>query len=319
MQRIRFRAMGCHMAAVVDSDAPEAAEALRNVPVWFEVWEQCLSRFRPSSELSRLNARAGEWVEVSDTLWAVLNAALEAARFTDGAVTPTVHDALLRVGYDRPFERLRSTLVQLVELPPPQAAVDWREIALDPDRRAVRLPRGVRVDLGGVAKGWCAEQAARRLAQIAPALVDAGGDIAVMPSAERQTAFPIGIANPFDEDRDIAQVALAAGCVATSGRDYRRWEVGGQVAHHLIAPQTGAPAETDVLAATVIAPDALRAEAGAKAAVLWGSVAALDRLEAQPELAGLIVREDGQVQITSQFARYGMVLGVRDESASITG
>lgn len=293
------------MAAVVDSDAPDATEALRNVPVWFEIWEQCLSRFRPASELSRLNARAGEWVEVSETLWRVIGAALDAAQWTAGLVTPTVLDALVRIGYDRSFEHIGSDMVQIRIAPPPnQPVADWRGIELDDGRRAVRLPRGVRLDLGGVAKGWCAEQAARRLATIAPGLVDAGGDIAVAPSADRSSSFPIGVADPRGSDGMLAQITLRQGCVATSGRDYRRWTFGTEAVHHLIAPHTGAPAQTDVLTATVIAPEAPRAEAAAKAVLLLGSAEGLAWLQSQPDLAGLLVCEDGRVIHTHTFEDY---------------
>lgn len=307
MQRIRFRAMGCQMAAVIAADTPEAAEALRNVPVWFEIWEQCLSRFRPNSELSRLNARSGEWVQVSETLWAVLDAALQAAQFTDGQVTPTIHDAMLRIGYGQSFERIVGAGAHLqFALPAAEPAADWRRIERRAAERAVRLPRGTHLDLGGVAKGWCAAQAARRLATLAPALVDAGGDICVAPAGEQRTAFPIGIADPLQPDALLADVTLEAGCVATSGRDYRRWHVGDAPVHHLIAPHTGAPAHTDVLTATVIAPDAVRAEAAAKAAVLMGTTRALAWLDPQPDLAALLVREDGAVMHTHSFARFSL-------------
>lgn len=299
------------MAAVIASDELEAGEALCNVPVWFEVWEQCLSRFRPSSELSRLNAQAGDWVQVSSTLWEVIGVALDAARWTDGLVTPTVLDALVRIGYDRSFERVQSQAAHLqIALPPPQPTADWQHIALDDDRHAVRLPRGVRLDLGGVAKGWCAEQAARRLATIAPALVDAGGDIAVVPAKDRSSSFPIGIADPFGSDELVGQIILSQGCVATSGRDYRCWTIGDQPVHHLIAPHIGAPAETDVLAATVIAPNAMCAEAAAKTALLLGKAEGLAWLEAQPGMAGLFVCEDGHVVRTRSFEDYVIEVGV---------
>src|SRR5205823_10144570 len=85
------------------------------------------------------------------------------------------------------------------------------------------------------------------------------------------------------------------GGVATSGRDYRRWRKDGEWKHHIIDPRTGAPAETDVMSATVVAPTACAAEIGAKMAFLLGSHDGLEWLEERPSLAGLLVLENGQV------------------------
>ena len=86
--------MGCQMMALTASEAPEATRALGDAPAWFAAWEQCLSRFRPDSELSRVNRAHGQWVQVSDTLWDVLAVALRAAQASEGLVTPTMLDAL---------------------------------------------------------------------------------------------------------------------------------------------------------------------------------------------------------------------------------
>ncbi|MGQ9815080.1 MAG: FAD:protein FMN transferase, partial [Candidatus Roseilinea sp.] len=106
-------------------------------------------RFRPDSELNRLNRSQGRWFYASETLWAVLQAALDAARLTDGLVTPTVLDAIEAIGYDRSFELIRTEWVTLSLRP--TAVPDWRTIKIDPQRRAIRLPHGVRLDVSGVA------------------------------------------------------------------------------------------------------------------------------------------------------------------------
>jgi thiamine biosynthesis lipoprotein len=177
MQQIEFRAMGCQMLAAVDSDEARAAEALAQVPAWFAEWETTLSRFRPESELSRLNQSDGSAVRVSETLAQVLEQSLIAARASAGLVTPTVLNALEAAGYDRSFELMDRHAAIRAELP--ARVADWRGVEFDAATRTVRLPRGVRLDFGGIAKSWAADQAARRLSEFAPALVDAGGDIAI--------------------------------------------------------------------------------------------------------------------------------------------
>ncbi|MGQ9903820.1 MAG: FAD:protein FMN transferase [Anaerolineae bacterium] len=128
-----------------------------------------------------------------------------------------------------------------------------------------------------LAKGWAAQHAAQRLSVAGPALVDAGGDIAVLPADADDEPFVVGIADPRQSDGLLTSITLSTGGVATSGRDYRRWHVEGAPYHHILDPRTAAPANTDVLTATVIASDALRAEAAAKAALILGSTDGLAR------------------------------------------
>ncbi|MBI5301658.1 MAG: FAD:protein FMN transferase [Chloroflexi bacterium] len=343
MVRLEFRAMGCQMLAMVDSDHARAEQTLAQVPVWFEAWEQSLSRFRVDSELNRLNAHAGESFQVSEILGQVLEQALIAARISDGLVTPAVLNALERAGYDRNFELIqtrepaspssiglcqsRANLSFRAEreilfpserrfllaktarrndndnaLPSSIAPVaDWRAIEYDAETRVVCLPREMRLDLGGIAKGWAADQAARRLSQVAPALVDAGGDIAISGPLANGEPWQIAVADPFNPDGDVERLVIDAGGVATSGRDYRNWKMGERVYHHIIDPHTGQPAETDVVSATVIAPSALQAETAAKVALILGHAAGMRWLNARPLLAGLLVLDDHRVVASARL------------------
>lgn len=306
MQRIEFRAMGCAMMAAIDADTTAAQAVLAPVPAQFKTWEQALSRFRKDSELSILNANGGAGVPVGDTLWQVLSAALEAARWTDGLATPTVLRAVEEAGYDRSFADLFATHARSARRPEP--AEDWRRVHLDPASHMVTLPPGIQLDLGGIAKGWAAEAVASSLARIGPALVDAGGDIMVTGPQAGGEPWPIGIEAPYGDERDLdlPLLTLTHGAVATSGRDYRTFGHGGGVQHHLIDPRTGRPAETDVLTATVIAPSALQAEAAAKVTLILGSSAGLAWIEAHPPLAALLVVERPQKPIimSSRLAHY---------------
>lgn len=304
MQSIAFRAMGCQMHAFLDSNTDAAATTLRAVPYWFAEWERTLSRFRSDSELSALNECAGEgWMPVSRTLWDVVNDAITAARLSDGLVTPGVLTALEAVGYDRDFAQIADGVPTRVQTVPPRSG-DWRAIRLDPQRRAVALPPGMRLDLAGVAKGWAATRAAQRLAAHGPALVDAGGDIAVRGARADGVPWTVGIANPFQPDESLDVVLLRDGGIATSGRDVRRWRQGGVERHHIIDPRTGAPATTNVLAATIIAPSLLEAEVAAKVVIILGSAAGMAWLDVRPWLAGLIVTETHDVLRTTTLEQF---------------
>lgn len=328
MQRLEFRAMGCQMLAVIDSASIDASNALALVPGWFEEWEASLSRFRDNSELSALNRADGNPMRVSETLWQVLDAARRAANASDGLVVPTLLDAVQAAGYDRSFDSLtlnsssfraerresvsqdaseisrRDPSTPLISAQDAPRNGNWHNIELDEAKRTVCLPRGLRLDFGGVAKGWAADQAAHRLGEIAPALVDAGGDIALSGARMNDEAWTIGVADPFNPDSDLELLMVHRGGVATSGRDYRKWQRDGKWQHHIIDPRTGAPAETDVLSATVIAPTTQDAEVAAKAALILGSRAGLAWIEARENLAGLLVLEDGQVIHSSRLQNY---------------
>jgi len=298
-----FKAMGCHMLAALDLPIENRPAGLEQVPGWFENWEQSLSRFRETSELSLLNQSGGTPFHVSETLWEVLQEALVSERLSFGLVTPAVLDALVMAGYDRTFEELTPT--------PSNRMMDWlapvgllSEIHLDETSRTVCLPTGLRLDFGGIAKGWAADQATRKLSAFGPALVNAGGDIAVSGPQSNGDAWPIGITDPFDPEANLEVLMIERGGVATSGKDYRRWQQGGHWQHHIIDPRTGMPAQTDLLTVTVIAPSAVEAEVAAKVALISGSGAGLDWIESNPALAALLVLEDGQRFYSGRFSTF---------------
>jgi thiamine biosynthesis lipoprotein len=294
MNQIEFHAMGSRMLAVVDSNSVPAARLLEQIPGWFEEWENILSRFRSESELSRLNRSTGMPVAVSQTLWEVFHASRAAETWTDGLVRPTVLDALLQAGYDRSFDFIPTSVARasaaVLDLPDLSTAVGW-----DESTRSLFLPESVHLDFGGVAKGWSAQQAMIRLAEAGPALVDAGGDIAISGLRSDGDGWPVGILDPFHPDKHFMTLRLGVCGVATSGIDYHRWQQDGQLRHHIIDPRTGMSAETDVLAATVIAADAVRAEAEAKAVVIAGSRSGMERIESDPALASVLVLQNGEI------------------------
>ena len=303
LHRLGFHAMGCEILALVEQDSAQMPETLKHVPGWFEEWEQALSRFRFDSELTRLNQNTGRPMQVSQILWDVFQSAQAAQQMTDGLVTPTVLEALVEAGYDRTFESLSphadfepagiSTIV------PPLT-----EVACNPSRRTITLPVGLGLDFGGVAKGWAAHQAMKRLQVEGPALVDAAGDIALSGAHADGGPWLIGVADPLHPGQDLEILRLNGGGVATSGKDRRRWSRNGQWQHHIIHPLTAQPAETDLLTVTVVAPTVMDAEAAAKAVFILGSRAGMEWIESNPSLAGLFIMEDGDALYSEKIEKY---------------
>jgi thiamine biosynthesis lipoprotein len=304
MQELVFRAMNSQIQVVVDSEQPAVDTALAQVPGWFADWEQCLSRFRRDSELSQLNGRQGQWVPVSETLFGVLVAACQAAAYSNGLVSPVLLNALEQAGYDRSFEQITTSSAPAPGLWPGSRQADWQALKLDPATQRVYLPSAARLDLGGIAKGWAAAQAAQRLAQYGPALVDAGGDIALCGPRANAEPWPIEVADPWHPDEQLALLQVQTGGVATSGRDYRRWQQGDVWQHHIVDPRSGQPAQSDVLCATVVASTIVLAETAAKTALILGSQRGLAWIESRAEIAALLVLEDGQILPSQRMEDY---------------
>jgi FAD:protein FMN transferase len=252
MERRTFGAMGTEIDLLVDASG--ATAALSAAEDEFHRLEAILSRFRQDSELSLLN-RAGR-LDAGPDLLRVTELALAAREDTGGRFDPTIHDAVVAAGYDRTFESIAA------DGPVPEARACGGEVRID--RGAIELDDGVRLDFGGIGKGYAADRAAEVLAIAGPCLVNAGGDIAV-----RDGAWPIAVQTATG----LLTVELTSGALATSGRDRRRWQRGGRELHHLIDPATGTSAGGDLVRATVVASDAVAAEVWAKALFLAGEEA----------------------------------------------
>jgi FAD:protein FMN transferase len=289
--------MGTEVAVVAEAASAERARG--EVGRLFERWEQALSRFRPDSELSRLNARAGGPVVVSELLLGALTTALAAARATAGLYDPTLLRALERLGYDRSFEQVPAQLPSggaAGGLPgggargPAASGGAWRRVRVDRRTRTVTLPAGVGVDLGGIGKGMAVDAAVERLraAGVAVAMVNAGGDLRVLGSPPGAGAWPVAIDGPSG----AVTVPLARGALATSGIGRRRWRQGDVERHHLLDPRTGQPAWTGLWSVTVAAATCARAEVAAKTAFILGPRAGAGFL-AGKGLAGLFATESG--------------------------
>lgn len=232
--------------------------------------DQACSRFR-DSELTQLHQREGRWVEVSPLLAELIEVSLDVARFTDGAVDPTVGSAMMSLGYDVDFDALDR------DDPRPREAVvpapGWQSIEFDASSKSVRIPTGVRLDLGSSSKAFAADRAARRIAaQLGcGTLVNLGGDIATSGSAP-DDGWRVGI--DFDSRTSTDYVALVVtlcgGGLASSGTKVRNWRRNGELLHHIVDPRTGDVARTPWALVTVASSTCLQANAASTASIVMG-------------------------------------------------
>ncbi|MDQ2885317.1 MAG: FAD:protein FMN transferase [Chloroflexota bacterium] len=287
LHRTQFRAMGTAISLLLPVDQSEAGTAI--VQELFAEWEQTLSRFLPESELSRLNQTHDTPIVVSELLYTVLDAALNAAQATQGVYDPTLQRQMISIGYDRSFDALPSVLLA-TSITPGRPGGGWRRVQLDAVERSVTLPRDVGLDFGGIAKGMAVDAALARLreAGIETSLVNAGGDLALLgvpaDAGEWQIAVP-------GKDKGWS-IPLHHGAMATSGIARRHWQQGRQQRHHLLDPRTGVSAQSGLWSVTAVAARCEQAEIAAKVAFILGLEQGADFLRAHG-FAGLLVSEDG--------------------------
>jgi thiamine biosynthesis lipoprotein len=275
--------MGTEIELFLDGEDTESA--LDAAESEFHRLEALLSRFRVESELSRLNASGS--IDASPDLIRVVELAVAAREQTHGRFDPAIHDALVAAGYDRSFELLTAGADGWACTPMcrPMDPHAHSSMGIHVSSNRIELDPGVRLDLGGIGKGYAAERSSELLATAGPCLVNAGGDIAT-----RSGSWPVGVETP---DGPFTLELDRGRAVATSGQDRRRWRRNGREQHHLIDPRTRAPAESDLLRVTVVAGDAVAAEIDATALFLAGA----DRATAEADAAAtpaILVTCDGR-------------------------
>lgn len=306
----RFRAMGSdiHLIVVGGSDELVATARAR-----IDSLEQRWSRFLPDSEISLLNAAAGEPVVVTGDTYQLVARSIEAWRLTGGGFDPTLLDALRTAGYDRSFEQLsdhrgppddreRPDEPDPSDLPLLSATRPGvTDIVLDGD--SIMLPPGMGFDPGGIGKGLAADLVSAELlaAGAEGVCVNMGGDLRVRGDSPTGEGWTLAIEHPWCSE-PVALVGLWDGAVATSSVLRKVWRVDGRTRHHLIDPATGEPSTSDLALASVVAGDAWAAEVLAKAVLLRGRSRAFDLLD--PTTAAIVVDHEGTVAASDRFAAF---------------
>jgi thiamine biosynthesis lipoprotein len=288
-----FEAIGVENRIVVDAlDALGPALAVARDEV--ASLDGACSRFRPDSELGAVNRGAGTGVRAGPLLLDVVATSLRVAAATGGLVDPTVGPALRALGYDRDFRLLATSPRGTFEVRP---AVGWRAVRLDRRAGTIRVPRGSSLDLGAVAKAYCADRIADRVHRAVGAcvLVSLGGDVAV--AGAPAGGWPVLVTDDHRGADGTGQtVGVADGGLATSSTTVRRWRAGELALHHIVDPARGTPAVEHWRTVSVAAASCVRANAAATAAIVLGA-AAPGWLEGLG-LAARLVRPDGRIVTT---------------------
>ena len=280
---LNFRVMNTDIELLIyTNEAEKAVTASHTVETIFAETEASLSRFRPNSELSRLNQQ-GYLEEASLLLYQNVEAALQMNLLTEGIFDPTILNALEAAGYDRSFELIggaKAAGPHLLNTPAIIANYNNAQLLkLDPTRRSIKLPYGTHLDLGGIAKGATVDRVAEFLRQsgFENFMISAGGDMFLQgypPQAVAEQGWSVAVQNPLAEakaaDEILTTLLISNKAVATSATTGRRWLVNGQRRHHLIDPRTGEPTDNGLAAVTAVATSVQRADVMAKTALILG-------------------------------------------------
>jgi FAD:protein FMN transferase len=281
MMKTAFRGMGTTIEigvhVVDDAQTEQARQAMAEAARTMVGLESVLSRFIPDNDLDRLNRSAGDWVQVSPATSRILRRAERAFEQSGGLFNPFLGSVMEQMGYRESFERMdklqpgrdevRDRAVWPTVLQSQGHALVWSQ----EDETMVTLAPGIRLDLGGIAKGWIVEEAARKIAGfgLTDFVVNAGGDM-VCRGENGVRPWRVAIEHPTNQNEPAITLELHSLALATSGTYRRRWKLGGRDVHHLVDPRTGAPAKTDIVSCSVVHRDLVEAEWMAKKALLLG-------------------------------------------------
>jgi thiamine biosynthesis lipoprotein len=278
--------MGTFVTIDVVADDADAG-AIDRAFAWFHTIETACTRFDEDSELMRLCAPPGRAVAVSDVLFEAIRFAVAVAEDTGGACDPTVGAAVAARGVDREHRTGRRVRAAVVD-----ERASYRDVIVDEAARAVLLRRPLTLDLGAVAKGLAVDAAARELAPLVDFAIDAGGDLFLAGHNRHGEPWSVGIRHPRVDGELIETVRVSNRAVCTSG-DYEK--------AHLVDPRTGA-SPSRAASATVLAPNAMLADALATAAFVLGPAEGIALLE-RHGVDGVIYGSDLSRVATTALAR----------------
>ncbi len=287
----------------------DAESILERARTRVEELEQSWSRFRPTSELSRLNRDPNDHVGISDELAMALDRCLRAWSATGGLFDPTVEDAMVANGYGCSFDALRVIDTRrLAELSlPSTASPGMTEVSVtgSAGRWVISRPPGVRFDLGGIGKGLAADMVSSSLLErgARSACISIGGDVRVIgdpPDGGWLLAVehPTQLAPWFD--------AIAAdGAIVASTTRIKNWQSSdGRTMHHLVDPSSGSPTHSGIEGAVVHAAEGWWAEALATALVVAGPDRGVALCE-QHDVAAWMVTTAGDSIVVGRSRRSG--------------
>lgn len=275
------------------SDDPERARGTgQAVLEEFHRVDRRMSSYREDSELSRVNDNAADGpVHVSESLFRVLQRAQEVSELSDGAFDISFGS----VGYLYDYREKRQPSGD--EIATRLGSINYRDILLDPEKRTVAFRKpGLRLDLGGIAKGYAVDRGLQILVRkgIRHARLSAGGDLRLVGD-KRGRPWMVGVRDPRSDTRNAVILPLSDVAVSTSG-DYERFFIddGGDRIHHILSPSTGKPAE-GVQSVTILGDDALTTDGLSTAVFVLGAAKGLEMINRLEGVDAIVIDSQRQM------------------------
>lgn len=297
----RFAALGTEVEGALGAESASGQRLWQQIRETVGHFASRFSRFSPASELSQLNAQAGTLVKVSPEMMMLLDESQKMWQATKHLVDPSIGYAVISAGYDKSFELL-SPVEHRPTAPMKMVRANFALLDIRKPSSQVKLPIGVSIDFGGLGKGYLLDQLVPMIEQVTTNYwLSLGGDMMVSGTAPDGSAWPIGVQDPQHHEQDWATLSVPPGrwAVATSGTTKRKGIRNDVAWHHIIDPRTGRPSTSDVVAATVIAPTGLAADAFAKTVLLQGSDAGVAWAQQQADVEALIITATGESKMTT--------------------
>jgi thiamine biosynthesis lipoprotein len=264
--------------------------------------ENVLSEWKPESEVGQINARAGEWVTVGPEALEVIGKGLWAGKLSGGSFDITFQ-VLSKVWKFGSAQDATPELPNRAEVERLRRLVDYRRVEVDEAGRRVRVGKDQQLGLGGIAKGYIVDRAAKVLLAggVTAFLAQAGGDLYGAGRKPDGTPWVSGIRDPRGKDGEMfAVLELTDHAFSTAGDYARSYVVGGKRFHHIIDPKTGYPA-TACRSVTVWAPDATTADGVDDAVFILGPERGLKLVEALDGVGAVIVDEKNRVFVSERL------------------
>ncbi len=228
----------------------KAEELLNTCFDYCKDFENLVSRTIPTSDISRINAAAGQSVEVSDTTIELLKKGIEFGELTDGAFDITI--APLMELWD--IKNNPGNVPSKADITEALSHVNYKNILIEGNTVTLTDPEAA-IDLGGIAKGYMADQLKEYLLGegVTSAIINLGGNVLTIGEKPDASSFNIGIQKPFDEQNEtITSVSVKDSSVVTSGSYERYFKVDDVIYHHILNTETGYPCDNGLLGVTIL-------------------------------------------------------------------
>lgn len=284
---------------VYGPDKEQAAEAVKTL---LNSLEEKLSLFKEGSDIDRINKNAGvEPVKVDAYTFELVQIAKEYSRLSENRFDVTIAPLTLlwAVDSDEPHIPTQEELDQILPL------VDWSKIRLDEEKQTVFLQeKGMAIDLGGIAKGYIAKRIREEYQKwdVTSAVVSIGGNIDVFGRKPDGSLYTLGIRDPASVTGMllVGTIAVEDKVVSTSGAYERYFEQDGVIYHHILDPQTGFPAESDLLSVSVISDDGGLSDYLSTTLFIAGKEAIADYIH-DDRFAAIIIDKDNKVYLSDSI------------------